>query len=528
MKPQTPNTGFSEHLSAADLQMIVSEQETEWPQSRIETHLSVCPECQERVLRTAADPEWRSAMSSSLLEPGPDLSAADHTGSYLGKRFGEPTVRRDEGDEFEMQAVRQALDSLLDSPRHPEMMGRLGRYDIESVIGCGGMGVVLRGFDQELHRPVAIKMVLPRWARNGTAKQRFAREARAAAAILHPSVIAIHGIDETAGVPWFVMPYVAGPSLQSLVDDQGPLPETEIFRIGMQIASGLAAAHSQGLVHRDIKPGNILVDNQVNRVVITDFGLARCETDESMTRTGWLAGTLNYMSPEQSRGENCDARSDLFSLGSLLYFLATGRLPFRADSPMGVLHKIGHEQPQPVRHFNEQISQTLSNVIERLLEKKPADRFQSAAELETLLSGCLAHWNQPTTVPMPATGYLSSVGRMRRMKWAAATLLVVSLSAIAALVGTGRLWPGVPSRPEESHRSSRDATPAPIAETWRSIADRYGLDDAVEFDQRLSETGAQIRELGELLDGGGEWPANEALNHQLEKLQREFGSEDFR
>ncbi len=151
-------------------------------------------------------------------------------------------------------------------------------------------------------------------------------------------------VDETDTMPWFVMPYIASPSLQELVDESGALPEGEIARIGLQIASGLAAAHGQGLVHRDIKPENILVDNEINRVVITDFGLARRDTEATITQTGVLAGSLNYMSPEQARSEDVDGRSDLFSLGALLYFLATGHVPFRADTLAGVIHNVSNRR----------------------------------------------------------------------------------------------------------------------------------------------------------------------------------------
>jgi len=496
------------HVSDHDLQMVVAERQTKWSQKEIETHLSGCQECQNRMLLTAADPDWRHELSSSLIEfPMQSASPAD-TG------FAGSSNRPDRiaADEFELQIIRNALDQLLEPPTHPEMMGRLGRYDVESVIGCGGMGVVLRGFDRELHRPVAIKMILPRWARNGTAKQRFAREARAAAAVLHPNVIAIHGIDESKGVPWFVMPYVAGPSLQELVEEHGPMQETEIVRIGMQIASGLAAAHSQGLVHRDIKPANILVDNQVNRVVITDFGLARCETDESMTKTGWLAGTLNYMSPEQSRGEDCDAKSDLFSLGGLLYYLATGELPFRADSPMGVLHKIGNEGPRPVRSRNEQVSATLANVIDRLLEKKPQDRFESAAELEELLHGCLAHMNQPTGVPAPKTSYVSTTVRALRRRRLAVTAMVSIGALVLAGVLVLRLWPA--NKPENF-------------QSWQSIATRYELQDATVFDQNLEGLGKRILEFREMLKVDEDLPVTNSLNRQMRDLEQKFWADDF-
>lgn len=324
------------------------------------------------------------------------------------------------------------LQQLLQSPTHPEMLGRLGRYDVESVIGCGGMGVVMKGFDRELHRPVAIKMVLPRLARHGVAKQRFMLEAKAAAAVLHPNVIAIHDISEVDGVPWFVMPLVVGPTLRQVVEQNGTPSHREIARIGLQIASGLAAAHAQGLVHHDIKPANILVDNQVNRIVITDFGLARRETEESMTQTGFLAGTINYMSPEQARGGGIDGRSDLFSLGSLLYFLASGKTPFRSDSAMGVIHQIGNEPHTNVRVENSDVPIELARAIDCLLEKHPDDRFESAAVAESWFREYLAFLNQPSAQASPR------VPRRKRKRAPMWALGIVGASLLASCIW---VWP---------------------------------------------------------------------------------------
>ena len=186
----------------------------------------------------------------------------------------------------------------------PRMMGRLGVYEVSGVIGSGGMGVVLKGHDRALERTVAIKVLAPHLASSGAARKRFAREAKAAAAVLHPNVMAIHGVANDAELPYLVMPYMRGQSLQNRLDAQGPMQTVEILRVGGQIAAGLAAAHAQGLVHRDIKPANIMLAQGLERVAITDFGLARAVDDATMTRSGVVAGTPQYMSPEQARGES--------------------------------------------------------------------------------------------------------------------------------------------------------------------------------------------------------------------------------
>src|SRR5205823_10861112 len=181
--------------------------------------------------------------------------------------------------------------------------------------------VVVRAYDDKLHRVVAIKVLASPLATSSVARQRFVREARAAAAVTHDHVIDIHAVEDAGPVPYLVMQFIDGPTLQQKLDRTGQLSLKEILRIGMQTAEGLAAAHRQGLVHRDVKPANILLENGVERVKITDFGLARAGDDASLTQSGVVAGTPAYMSPEQVDGKHVDPRSDLFSLGSVLYAL---------------------------------------------------------------------------------------------------------------------------------------------------------------------------------------------------------------
>lgn len=383
------------HVSDEALENIVNAECTQPIPGEVERHLLDCSECQQRLLEFSVTPDWHREIVENCIRFRDEF----RSGGSLETSAPETGPR---GDSFDLQTAKSMLREVLTPPAHPELLGSLRRYDVEAIIGSGGMGVVLRGFDRELHRPVAIKMILPRLSNNGVAKQRFAREARASATVLHPNVIGIHDIGEVSGIPWFVMPLIVGPTLRSLVEQQGPLSEREIVRIGKQIASGLAAAHSQGLVHRDIKPDNVLVDNHINRVVITDFGLARKLSDEPMTQTGFLAGTIDYMSPEQSRGEIVDARSDLFSLGGVLFFLATGESPFSANSPIAKIHAIGDRPHAKVLGINNEISQTIGDLIDRLLEKDPDARFQSAADVESFMTQYLSHLQQPLVVRKPS------------------------------------------------------------------------------------------------------------------------------
>jgi serine/threonine-protein kinase len=372
------------HIDPSQLALLLDEGVSSAVPEAVSRHLEECPRCREQLERAAADAGCWSCVE--------ELSTDDLHSTISRLPLDDLA---ESGESRPESRPRGDLAALLDPPSHPELLGQLNQFEIERVIGHGGMGVVFKGFDRELHRPVAIKLMSPHLAHSATARRRFEREARAAAAVVHPNVIPIHGVSQSKDRPFIVMQFIAGKSLQAHVEHHGPLDTKDVVRIGMQIAAGLGAAHQQGLIHRDIKPANILLEQDVSRVVITDFGLARAADELAMTQTGWLAGTPHYMSPEQARGGSIDARSDLFSLGGVLYFIATGREPFRAEKPVAVLHKICHETVAPARQIHCDIPHTLSDIIERLLEKSPNDRFQSAARVQKLLEDYLAELQQP-------------------------------------------------------------------------------------------------------------------------------------
>jgi serine/threonine-protein kinase len=341
-------------------------------------HLEGCARCREALEALAAGRDsWAEVARHLRGETGP-----------------EPTRSAPSQD-------RGTSLDFLDPPAKPGQLGKLAHYEILEVIGRGGMGVVLKAFDQTLHRVVAVKVMAPELAVSGTARERFEREAQAAAAVSHDHVVTIHAVAEAKGLPYLVMQYVPGESLQQKLDREGPLPLKEILRIGMQTAQGLAAAHAQGLIHRDVKPANILLENGVQRVKITDFGLARAVDDASLTQSGVIAGTPQYMSPEQALGEPQDYRTDLFSLGSVLYALCTGRPPFRAPNALAVLRRVADDTPRPIRETNPEVPDWLEAIIQKLMEKHPVDRFQSAAEVARLLESHLANLQQPAGIPRP-------------------------------------------------------------------------------------------------------------------------------
>jgi len=324
--------------------------------------------------------------------------------------------------------------AFLEPSDYPESLGRFARYEIMEILGRGGMGIVLRGFDTSLNRYSAVKVLAPELAGSAAARKRFSRESKSAAAVVHPHVVPIHTVDEHNGMPYLVMPVVEGRSVDARLQQSGPLEVIEAVRIASQVADGLAAAHEQGLVHRDIKPANVLLENGVERVQITDFGLARAIDDASMTRSGVISGTPQYMSPEQAHGDAIDHRSDLFSLGSLIYFMLTGRSPFRAETTMGVLNRIGNDQPRSIRSINPEVPEWFERIVLQLLEKKPHNRFQSAAKVAELLDRWLAHLQQPAVVPRPETLPTQASNRHSRIRYWLMFVGTAAFAMVAAAV----------------------------------------------------------------------------------------------
>jgi serine/threonine protein kinase len=284
----------------------------------------------------------------------------------------------------------------------PGSLGRLAHYEVLEVLGQGGCGTVLKAFDEKLHRLVAIKVMAPHLASTSPPRKRFLREARSAAAIRHENVVTIYAVEEQP-VPYLVMEYIAGETLQQRLDRAGPLKVLEVLRIGQQIAGGLAAAHALGLIHRDVKPSNILLESGVNpHVKITDFGLARAADDASLTQSGLIAGTPLYMAPEQAQGEVIDQRADLFSLGSVLYVMCSGRPPFRASTTLAVLKRVTEDVPRPIKEIIPEVPNWLCAIVARLHAKQPEGRFANASEVADLLARHLAKLQQDRGLrPLP-------------------------------------------------------------------------------------------------------------------------------
>jgi serine/threonine protein kinase len=269
--------------------------------------------------------------------------------------------------------------SFLDPPSDPGELGWLAHYRVLKVLGVGGMGIVFAAEDTYLRRAVALKVMKSTAEARPMARQRFLREARAMAALQHEHVISIYQVGEHRGIPYLAMPLLEGETLQDRLDRPEPLSVAEITRIGREVAEALAAAHDRALIHRDIKPSNIWLERGRGRVKVLDFGLARpLGGDEQLTPTGFVVGTPSYMAPEQARGEDVDARCDLFALGTVLYEMCVREPPFQGEDTMALLLALTMRTPEAPHVRNPDVPPQLSELVMQLLAKEREDRPPTA------------------------------------------------------------------------------------------------------------------------------------------------------
>lgn len=357
------------------------------------------------------------------------------------------------------------LGLRLQSVADENVIGRMDHYNIMRCLGRGGMGTVFEAFDTKLFRPVAIKFMASSLAASPKARGRFLREARVAASINHPNVVTIHAVDEYDGRPYLVMEFVSGTTLHHHLRIVGPLRLGDILRISRQIATGLRAAHEKGIVHRDIKPGNILLENGIHRVKIVDFGLAQVIFDVSdITSMGQTLGTPRYMSPGQIEGSRVDERADLFSLGCVIYMMCVGHPPFAGNS-ITVLHNILRDMHVPVREVKPEIPAALSDLIDSLLVKSWEQRIQTAAQVEEMLTEIsrggtpsdeefrgVKEPRQTAAAPVPAASLSPPSPSRPGHSW-----IGISAAAAIASVFIGWIAWGLGVRPEFPPKGSSDA-----------------------------------------------------------------------
>lgn len=495
---------------------LTVEQETIYLQ-----HLETCDQCRRWLEAEAGSAEIWELAHSALADSG-----------------GVIVPSADAHERHETRAADVA-QSILSPTDHPQAMGRIGAYEALGLVGHGGMGLVFKAIDPHLNRIVAIKVIDPLMAKVAAARQRFAREARAMAAVSHEHVVPIYAVSEHQGLPFFVMEYVPGNSLEQRLLKQGPLNVVETVRIALQAAQALDAAHRQGLVHRDIKPGNLLLQRGVDRVLVTDFGLARVADDASLTQSGMLAGTPQYMAPEHVKGEPSDARADLFSLGCVIYAMCSGHSPFRAETLYGAMQRIAHDTPRSLRVDHPHIPEWLDQLVMKLLAKDPSQRFPTAADLATALSDELSYLQNPTARAVPSRTWVqrppspilarwSRIGR-RRLVISGLVLLAAAASATASLRWfSPRANQGVAqssAKPDPPTPTVGESTPSPLASLplaidfagiWQPTADLAGLRaqaQQLESDWLSAPTPTEDSRWAEEI---------QQLQQQIEQLQQTF------
>ncbi|TWU39013.1 Serine/threonine-protein kinase PknB [Novipirellula aureliae] len=415
---------------------------------RLTDHVGDCTACQ-TTLQTEATGE---IPVESLVAAARDLNPPNESNYWQAMTLVEKDLLSGQVADFtkdpsslETLAKSSPVGDLdfLEPSDDPAYIGKLHHFQIARVIGRGGMGIVLDAFDTHLHRSVAIKVLNPQYQANDIAKQRFCREGRAAAAISHEHVVPMYQVAKAqeGEVAYLVMQLIEGDTLESRMRDGQPLPPNDVARIGMQVAAGLSAAHKREMVHRDIKPANIMIEAETDRVKLTDFGLARATDDVKLTKTGMVTGTPLYMSPEQTLGESADERSDLFSLGAVMYEMATGVAPFQAPSALGVMQNIMNTIPDPPHKVNAGITRPLSDLIMSLLAKKPDDRPESAPAVATALASIVNGYGPISPLQVPAVAArevkkLSGSYRRLERRWVMAAWFAGAFGVLSLVVAS--------------------------------------------------------------------------------------------
>jgi len=327
-----------------------------------------------------------------------------------------------------------------------------GRYQIIEELGKGGMGKVYKVFDTKIKEKIALKLIKPEIASDRDTIERFSNELKLARKIRHKNVCGMFDISEAEGAHFITMEYVGGEDLKTMIRMSGMLGLGTVFSVGKQICDGLAEAHSQGVVHRDLKPTNIMIDKEGNARIM-DFGISRSLGSRELTGEGVIIGTPDYMSPEQAEGKEADARSDIYSLGVILYEMVTGRVPFEGDTPLAIAVKHKTEVPRDPKLVNAQIPEDLSRVVLKCLEKDKEKRYQSADELHLELEKI--EKGIPTTERV-MTGRKPFTSKEIRVKFSLKKLLVPSLVTVALIViAMIIVWRVIPQKAATSARSAK-------------------------------------------------------------------------
>lgn len=484
-------------------------------------HLEACETCRQTLSFLAGAPQWWEAAESFLsAERTTESSASESrvTQRVCALMASQNTGRQDHLTDQESSQLKQ----LLAPPSHPELMGRINRYELEQLVGRGGMGLVFRAYDTELNRTVAVKILALHLIAIGSARERFIREARAVASLSHPHIVPMYDVVTDGEVPALVMQFIAGETLQHRISQRGAMPIEDVLQIGIQLADALSLAHNHGLVHRDIKPGNVLLEADGSRALLSDFGLVRALDDATLTHSGLLAGTPDYMSPEQARGHSVDARSDLFSLGSVLYTMLVGHPPFRAPEPMAVLNRICHECHRPACVAEPRIPIEVSQLIDRMLTKDAKHRIASADLVRDRLRELA---KSPRRLQAGRPWFVS---RLSKEAWVASAL--ICLVFMLAFAPIARQW--ISPSPMRLAVANPETPPSETSveqftDELHTTASAYSFVELKMIDQLLDQLDSSLQELQKMAANIVELQevkAFETLDAELQKFEFELQS----
>jgi hypothetical protein len=466
-----------------DLQRFFLGQDDETAAGQIESHLASCSGCVAVLDRLDVSDELIEAAHAHARRTDRPLSTARVEGLIERlKALNAPT---------QPAAPVESYTRLLAPAQAADEIGRLGVYRVQRVLGSGGMGVVYLAEDSRLRRPVALKALRPDLAEDVRARQRFLQEARATAAVESDHIVPIYEVDEDRDLPFFAMPVLRGETLAARMVREGRLPAEEICRIGSEAARGLAAAHRQGLVHRDVKPANIWLEAEekgdAGRVKLLDFGLVQVAGErQGLTDYGAIVGTPEYMAPEQAGGEPVDARADLFSLGSVLYALAAGRPPFHGNNSLAALRSVREDTPPSLRELAPDLPEYLVTLIEKLHAKDRNQRCQSAQEV--------IEWLERRSNRIVPPHHRRFFGK----RWlAAAALILLMIGGLAAGIPqfVGRGQPHAEMLAQASEDGTAEAAPQAAADD--DDQPQQGQPAAVPLAiLPFAESGAGVKDLG--------------------------------
>ena len=420
-------------------------------ETRMVAHIDQCTECQiELDLLQASANEWikYAATSSPTTYSNSLTTRLDKIKSDRADLVGSASADSKASRFQDLTPWFDPMEDAGQTSNQGPIIGRIAEFDLLELIGRGGMGAVFKAFDRKLERLVALKVMAPSLLADPNSSKRFLREARSAAGISHPNAVAVHSVGENRGLPYLVMEFVEGESLHELLQRTPRLPLDASLAIVEQLAKALAAAHKTGVIHRDVKPANVLIESDTKAIKLTDFGLART-AGNSLTSTGLLMGTPGFLAPEQLTSADVDHRVDLFSLGSVLYLLCAGKVPFDGPSAHAIMTKISQEEPTPIQELEPTLPPAIADLVGQLLQKNPEHRPESASQVAALIGAFRSSAaNQVDTQPATPIPSPSKFAEPAKVKPKAKTTAGfspwwIAAAAIPVLVCTGWLgWLG--------------------------------------------------------------------------------------